>query len=62
LKVLEFDFFLEKFLNSIFPGKTPKKVLEFGIVSWNFKNISLKIQKRAKIHTYTFIFSKSSRY
>jgi len=48
-KVLEFYFFLEKSLNLIFPGKTPKKVLEFGIVSWNFKNLSLKIQKCSEI-------------
>ena len=50
LKVLEFEIFLEKSLTSIFPGKTPKKALELGIVSWNFKNLSLKIQKRSEIY------------
>jgi len=47
LKVLEFDFFLEKSFKSIFSGNTPKQALEFGIVSWNFKNLSLEIKKRS---------------
>ena len=61
LKVLEFDFFLEKSLNSIFPGKTPIKVLEFGIVSLNFENLSLKIQKRSEIIFFSQIFNDIDR-
>jgi hypothetical protein len=53
LKVLDFDSFLAKYLNLMFTRKTPKKVLEFSILSWNSANLSLKIQNHCKMYKYT---------
>ena len=40
-------------VHAIFPWKTPEKVLELGLVSWNFKNLSLTKTLR---NLYVFFF------